>query len=186
MQQQNITSAVKHIYLQEQAENAAMWQEVLQESSNGLSDDVLNRVRALTRQEKENKIIPFPTHRVKKLAEVKLLAAAGQNLGEWFSQPLLFTSAGFMIDVRRIKGKSHDVDVYFKAIDGKNGLMESLFDVFKDKSIKVTFSVNGVNLLSADVYVDNTAHQAEGSGVVFDNDVDLSSGNLEINVDVDE
>lgn len=186
MQERNITAAVKHIYQQEQAENQTLWQEVLDETVNGVSEDILKRVRALTQSAKGNNIIPFPTHRIKKLGEVKLLAAAGQNLGEWFSQPLFFTSAGFMIDVRRIKGNSHEVDVYFKAIDGKNELMESLFDAFKGQTIKVTFSVNGVSLLSADIYVDNTAQLAEGSGVVYDADVDLSAGNLELNVDLDD
>lgn len=179
----NITRMVKDLY--EQDQDNSILKQVLEETKNGVSSDVLAKVRGLISSEKKSKIIPFPTHRVKKLGEVQLLAAAGQSLGDWFSQPLLLTSAGFMIDVRRIKGKTHDVDVYFKAIDGKNELMESLFDAFKGKSIKVTFSINGINLLSADIYVDDSAHLAEGSGIVYDADVDANSGNLELNVEFD-
>lgn len=185
-QAMNITRQVKDFYQKEQEDNAKLWQDVLEKTKNGVPSDVLAKVRGLIQAEKKSKIIPFPTNRVMQLGKVQLLAAASQQLGNWFSQPLVFSSAGFLVDVRRIKGKDNDVDVYFHAIDGKNALMESLFSGFKGRSIKITFSINGVKLLSADIYVDQSAHIAEGSGVVYDADVDTNKGDLELNVELDD
>lgn len=183
-QAMNITRMVKDLYEQEQDNH--ILKQVLDETKNGVSATILAKVRGLIQAEKKSNIIPFPSHRVKKLGEVQLLAAAGQNLGDWFSQPLIFSSAGFLVDVRRIKGQSNDVDVYFEAVDGKNALMESVFDAFKGQQIKMTFSINGVSLLSADVYVDASAHRAEGQGKVYDADVDAHSGNLALTVVLDD
>ena len=55
---------------------------------------------------------PKSTPSIISFAETELLAASGQSLGDWFSQPMNFGGAGFILDVRKVIGSDNEVDLY--------------------------------------------------------------------------
>jgi len=181
----NITQAVKQLYEQEQMR--MLVNEVLNETKEGASGALLAEVKAL--MSKANKksagnVIPFPIDRINrhKIGQIQLLAAAGQNLGSWYQQPLLFASAGFSVDVRKVIGSDNEVDVYLQAVNETTDIVESFFTLFAGKSVKLTFTLNGQILLEANIYVDGQDQRAEGSGPVYQAEVSGTHGSLEVDV----
>jgi hypothetical protein len=182
----NITQAVKQLYAQEKAEVLMIVNEVLEETKDGASEELLAELSDLMNRVKKpiNNIIHFPMDRVnrQKIGQVQLLAAAGQNLGSWYQQPLLFATAGFSVDVRKVIGSDNEVDVYLQALNETTDIVESFFTMFAGKSVKLTFTLNGQVLLEANIYVDGQDQRAEGSGHVYQAEIADIHGSLEVDV----
>lgn len=181
----NITQAVKKLYEEEQMR--MLVEEVLDDTKNGASHSLLAEVKALmskAQKKPADNVIPFPVNRVHrhKIGQIQLLAAAGQNLGSWYQQPLLFASAGFSVDVRKVIGSANEVDVYLQAINKPTDIVESFFNMFSGKSVTLTFTLNGQILLEANIYVDGQDQRAEGSGHVYHAADWDAHGSLEVDV----
>jgi hypothetical protein len=127
---------------------------------------------------KENNIVAFP------FAETELLAASGQSLADWFSQPINFAGVGFILDIRRVFGTEDEIDLYLSPTDSEK--MSASFDVYKGKSLKLTITNNGNPLLTAELYIDDTGQEAEGSGQLIDLDAAPVQGKISIDIEVIE
>lgn len=127
---------------------------------------------------KENNIVAFP------FAETELLAASGKSLADWFSQPINFAGVGFILDIRRVIGTKDEIDLYLSPTDSEK--MSASFDIYKGKSLKLTITNNGNPLLTAELYIDDTGQEAEGSGQLIDIDVALVQGKISIDIEVIE
>jgi hypothetical protein len=127
---------------------------------------------------KERNVVVFP------FAETELLAASGKSLADWFSQPMNFGGAGFILDVRRVLGTDNEVDLYLSPTDLEK--MSASFDVYKGKSLKLTITNNGNPLLIAELYIDDTGQEAEGSGQLIDLNATPVQGKISIDIEVIE
>jgi hypothetical protein len=105
---------------------------------------------------------------VTNFAETELLAASGKSLGSWFSQPLNFGNAGFILDVRKIIGTDNEVDLYLLPNTSDSNQMEKTLSLYKGQSIKIIISNDDDEILNAELYVDESGRAAEGSGKLMD------------------
>ncbi|GAA6172012.1 hypothetical protein NBRC116592_16820 [Colwellia sp. KU-HH00111] len=141
-------------------------------SENQSTDNVI------TLERKENNIVAFP------FAETELLAASGTSLADWFSQPINFAGGGFTLDIRRVFGTKDEIDLYLSPTDSEK--MSASFDVYKGKSLKLIITNNGNTLLTAELYIDDTGQEAEGSGQLIDLDATPVQGKISIDIEVIE
>jgi hypothetical protein len=118
------------------------------------------------------------------IGEVELLAASGSSLGSWFSQPIRFDGAGFILDIRKVIGSDNEVDVsLFPIKEDAEKIKETLLP-YVGSTIDIVISNDGVGLLSATIYVDNTG-SAEGNGVLSDRfEQSEVNGKLSVNVSI--
>jgi len=131
-------------------------------------------------KEKTN-IVTFP------FAETELLAASGKSLADWFSQPMNFGGAGFILDVRRVLGSDNEVDLYLTPNDKDNSKMKNSLFSYIGKSLTIDVINNDTSLLSATLYVDESGCAAEGSGhLIKDNDSKNIKGKISINILLDD
>jgi hypothetical protein len=117
-------------------------------------------------------------------AETELLAASGTSLADWFSQPINFAGVGFILDIRRVFGTKDEIDLYLSPTDSEK--MSASFDIYKGKSLKLTITNNGNPLLTAELYIDDTGQEAEGSGQLVDLDAAPVKGKISIDIEVIE
>ena len=117
-------------------------------------------------------------------AETELLAASGKSLADWFSQPINFAGVGFILDIRRVIGTKDEIDLYLSPTDSEK--MSASFDVYKGKSLKLTITNNGNPLLTAELYIDTTGQEAEGSGQLIALDAAPVQGKISIDIEVIE
>jgi hypothetical protein len=117
-------------------------------------------------------------------AETELLAASGKSLADWFSQPINFAGVGFILDIRRVFGTKDEIDLYLSPTDSEK--MSASFDVYKGKSLKLIITNNGNPLLTAELYIDDTGQEAEGSGQLIDLDAAPVQGKISIDIEVIE
>ncbi len=117
-------------------------------------------------------------------AETELLAASGKSLADWFSQPINFAGVGFILDIRRVIGTKDEIDLYLSPTDSEK--MSASFDIYKGKSLKLTITNNGNPLLTAELYIDDTGQEAEGSGQLIDLDASPVQGKISIDIEVIE
>jgi len=130
---------------------------------------------------KENNIVAFP------FAETELLAASGKSLADWFSQPMNFGGAGFLLDVRRVLGSDNEVDLYLTPNEKDNSKMKSSLLSYLGKSLAIDVINNGTSLLNATLYVDESGCNAEGSGYLnTDSDSKDIKGKISINILLDD
>lgn len=130
---------------------------------------------------KENNIVAFP------FAETELLAASGKSLADWFSQPMNFGGAGFLLDVRRVLGSDNEVDLYLTPNEKDNSKMKSSLLSYLGKSLTIDVINNGTSLLNATLYVDESGCNAEGSGYLnTDSDSKDIKGKISINILLDD
>jgi hypothetical protein len=130
---------------------------------------------------KENNIVAFP------FAETELLAASGKSLADWFSQPMNFGGAGFVLDVRRVLGSDNEVDLYLTPNEKDNSKMKSSLLSYLGKSLTIDVNNNGTSLLNATLYVDESGCNAEGSGYLCtDSDSKDIKGKISINILLDD
>jgi len=181
----NITKLIKAIH--EQEVHKELISEVHQELEQGVPDELTAEVQALIQKARPTKsnVVAFPTKTVQ-LGETDLMAASGQDLGEWFAQPLVFAASGFVVDIRNVLGSENDVDVYVYPNGPDEELIEKALLPFKDKTLQVRLSINDIELLKADIYVDDSGHSAEGSGHLQSADPKNVHGKLNFEVIVED
>ena len=105
-----------------------------------------------------NKLVPTI------FAETEFLAASGQPLSDWFSEPLSFGGAGFLLDIRRVIGTNTEIDLYLSPNQPDDSKMKKSLSAFLGKSLNINISNGGVKLLTATLYVDESGFEAEGNG----------------------
>ena len=127
---------------------------------------------------------PKSTPSIISFAETELLAASGKSLADWFSQPINFAGVGFILDIRRVFGTKDEIDLYLSPTDSER--MSASFDVYKGKSLKLTITNKDKPLLTAELYIDDTGQEAEGSGQLIDLDGTPVQGKISIDIEVIE
>ena len=115
-------------------------------------------------------------------AETELLAASGQSLADWFSQPLSFGGAGFVLDIRKVIGSEDEVDLYLISNQADNSKMKQSLSSYLGKTLNICISNDGINLLTAALYVDESGLEAEGSGHLNKVDGNVVKGKISIEV----
>lgn len=183
MSKENITKLIKQIY--ENDVNQQLVNEVLLESKKGTSLGLFSEVRALLKKAKEDAVSELPLRRIQ-LARTELMAASSKNLADWFAQPLVFEGSGMLIDIRKVLGSNNEVDLYIQSNNVNCDLIEESLLPFRGKELMVRFSVNGKELLHADIYVDQSGHSAEGSGLLESIEEKDVHGTLEVEILVKE
>jgi len=118
---------------------------------------------------------------------VELLAAAGQSLRNWFSSPIAFTEYGFTVDIRKTLGSDIEIDIYLNALPDKINRMKSSLAEYAGKNLRVILSDENLLLLESELFVDELATAAEGSGVLLNNSASLNiKGKLKLELLVDK
>ena len=115
-------------------------------------------------------------------AETELLAASSLSLADWFSQPLSFGGAGFILDIRQVFGTENEVDLYLLPIDSDK--MSASFESYKGKLLQLTIKNNDKPLLIAELYVDDTGQEVEGSGHLIQQGQTSVHGKITIDIEV--
>lgn len=185
MSEVNITKLIQKLH--EEAIHENILKEVMEESNQALDESTLEHLHQLLKQagSVSSKIIKFPKRSIR-LAESELMAAAGQDISDWFAEPLVFSAAGMVIDIRKVIGSPNEVDVYIQPHGDETARIEKNLLPFKNKTLQVKLSINGKELLSADMYIDGSGQAAEGSGRVRtlgENDI---HGNIHLDIIVDD
>jgi len=151
-------------------------------------DLCLSKVKITDSQSTGNVITSEPTEKTNivafPFAETELLAASGTSLADWFSQPINFAGGGFILDIRRVFGTKDEIDLYLLPTDSEK--MSASFDAYKGKSLKLIITNNGKPLLTAELYIDDTGQEAEGSGQLVDLDAAPVQGKISIDIEVIE
>ncbi|CCK76666.1 hypothetical protein OLEAN_C24900 [Oleispira antarctica RB-8] len=191
MTKKDITKEILAIHAEETL--SKIMADVRSEMDNGMPeglsselDMLLKRAKGASEQTPSN-IVAFKPRSQTKIVDsfgsTELLAAAGQSLGDWFSQPMSFGGAGFILDVRRVIGSENEVDIYLSPNNSDKGIMEKTLSAYMGKSVEVVISNNGEPLLEANLYIDEAGGAAEGSGVLVEaNKSKAVKGNLSIDV----
>jgi hypothetical protein len=118
--------------------------------------------------------------------ETELLAAAGKSLADWFSQPMHFGGAGFILDIRKVFGTENEVDIYLKPNKNNVKEMQESLGSYVGQSIQVVVSNNQIVLLDAVLYIDESGTAAEGSGkLVVQSNETVVKGKISISIVVD-
>ena len=191
MTKKDITKEILAIHAEEML--SKIMADVKTEMETGMPEDLsselemlLKKASGATEQTPDNIVAFKPRSQMKivdSFGSTELLAAAGQSLGDWFSQPMSFGGAGFVLDVRRVIGSENEVDIYLSPNNSDKGVMEKTLSAYIGKSIEVVISNNGVPLLEANLYIDEAGGAAEGSGVLVEaNETKAVKGNLSIDV----
>lgn len=191
MNMKDITKQI--LELHETEEILKLMNEVKDDLRDGIPSELSMELDLLLAKANEQKIvesdnvIAFRTRRhpslVKPLAEAELLAAAGRSLGEWISQPITFGGAGFILDVRRVIGSENQVDLYLTPSHPDTKKMRKTLESYLGKSMHIGISNDDVELLDAEIYIDENGNAAEGRGHLLETD-DLSSikGKISIHI----
>ncbi|WP_019029051.1 hypothetical protein [Colwellia piezophila] len=171
MKNQNITKQI--LLMHESDVFNDMANEVDKELAEGIPkslqdelDILIAKAGSSVEQPTEN-IIPFKRQKKENLyefAETVLLAASGTSLADWFSQPINFGGAGFILDVRRVIGSDNEVDLYLTPNTDNSAQMKSSLSSYLGKSLDISILNDGEDLLTATIYVDEEGTAAEGSG----------------------
>jgi len=159
-------------------------QQMITDTQEELASDIpsdLQKELDLCLSKATNNIVAFP---IAAFAETELLAASGTLLADWFSQPINFAGVGFILDIRRVIGTKDEIDLYLSPTDSEK--MSASFDIYKGKSLKLTITNNGNPLLTAELYIDDTGQEAEGSGQLIDLDAAPVQGKISIDIEVIE
>lgn len=182
----DITSKVLEIHEREELRKAV--EEAKKEIAEGIHRDILSEVELLVQKALPEELIniglSFDTASANEAyysTETELLAASGQSLGEWFSRPINFVGAGFILDIRRVIGRKDEIDIYLTP-SNKTVMGDSLAP-FKGKSVKLSIKSNERNILTAELYIDENGIAAEGSGMLMEieDDIDIK-GKIRIDI----
>jgi hypothetical protein len=143
------------------------------------SQQIASSDNVVSLKSKSNNVATFP------FAETELLAASGKSLSDWFSQPINFGGAGFILDIRRVLGTENEIDLYLLPTESEK--MSASLDVYKGKSLLLTIRNNDEPLLVADLYIDDAGQEAEGSGQLIGTNVrQIVQGKITIDIEVKE
>ncbi|WP_010178679.1 hypothetical protein [Glaciecola sp. HTCC2999] len=163
MADENLTKLIKMVH--EDEINKSLVQEVLNETELSIDNNLIELVHTLVKRANSN-ILSFPKKSIS-IAQSQLMAAAGQNLGNWFDYPLIFASSGIMVDIRKVLSSKDEVDVYIQAYGEDKKQIHDILLPFKNKNLQVRLTVEGQEVLKADIYVDESATAAEGTGLLL-------------------
>lgn len=183
MKKIDITNDIKKLYLAEQIDKIS--NELSEELKDGIPSELNNELEDLLKKcnQESTNVLSFPTRKFVKLAEVELLAAASKNQSaDIISQPLIFMAEGFSVDIRKVIGSENNVTLYFEALETNENKMETLFKPYAGAVLDLELSMNGNCLLTASIYVDQSAKVAEGEGTVFNPEINFDSSKIEINI----
>lgn len=183
MSNENITQLIRQIH--EEEVNKQLVEDVLKESEKGFSEEIMSEVQSLLKKARQNNVIPFPSRKIR-LAQTELTAAGGQELGTWFEHPIIFESVGMVVDVRKVFGSDDKVNVYVHPNGDDSSIIEKSLLPFKDKTLQVRLSIDGIELLQAEIYVDETGHNAEGSGHIQSVEESSVHGDIDLDIIVEE
>jgi len=185
MKTTDLTKAIKALREKQLAQE--IWDEVNSEIERDGLDSLMQEVEHLLAKadSTKNNIVNFPS-RFTDFASTTLMAAAGTSLGNWFDHPIVFPSVGFMVDIRKVQGTESEADIYIQPISQDTETIEKVLTPFKRKNLNIQFTINGKLVLEAEVYVDESGHEAEGSGHLFDINTADAQGKLSIDIKVDE
>lgn len=195
MNNKDITQQVLRVYEEQVMQN--FMEEVKDEFSEGVPISIKEEINTLLKLATEslptytNNVVEFKPKVTPKftsnLGVTQLLAAAGQSLGDWFSQPMNFGGAGFILDVRRVIGSDDEVDLYLTPNNLDTVQMKKTLETYIGKSIHISVSNDGVQLLDANLYIDETGNAAEGSGTLVElDDTAVIKGSISIDIIVKE
>jgi len=195
MNNKDITQQVLRVHEEQVMQN--FMKEVKDEFSEGIPISIKEEINILLKLATEslptykNNVVEFKPKVTPKftsnLGVTQLLAAAGQSLGDWFSQPMNFGGAGFILDVRRVIGSDDEVDLYLTPNNLDTVQMKKTLETYIGKSIHISVSNDGVQLLDANLYIDETGNAAEGSGTLVElDDTAVIKGSISIDIIVKE
>lgn len=178
----DITEEVFQLHEAEEAEMLAhqVKQEVEQGDNQRLENKLANLLRKI--QQPIGKIVEFPTkmHVANEpLMTTELMAASGQELGNWFDQPIRFSS--LELDVRRIIGTDNEVSVFITSHADESA--RTPLAQYKGKTLKIDLTVNNTELLTAVIYVDDEGLSAEGEGQLIRLNHEEASGSFNVFVE---
>ena len=137
-----------------------------------------------------NNVVSFLPKKLHKelytFGETELLAASGKSLADWFSQPINFGGAGFILDIRKVFGTENEVDIYLKPNQNNDEEMRESLGSCIGQSIQVVVSNNQITLLDAILYIDESGTAAEGSGhLIVQSNETVVKGKISISIVVD-
>ena len=171
MKQEDITKQI--VALHEEDELNKIMDDVNAELRNGIPISLQQEINACLNKINDEEVtnsenvVSFKPKRkpsTNTFAETELLAASGQSLADWFSQPLSFGGAGFVLDIRKVIGSEDEVDLYLISNQADNSKMKQSLSSYLGKTLNICISNDGTNLLTAALYVDESGLEAEGSG----------------------
>lgn len=190
MTKKDITKQMLAIHTEETLSD--LMAEAKSEVENGMSYELSSELEMLLKKAKsssdrQSNKVTFKSRPNKTVVDsfgsTELLAAAGQALGDWFSQPMSFGGAGFILDVRRVIGSENEVDIYLSPNNSHKGEMEKTLADYMGKTVEIVVTNNGEPLLEANLYIDEAGNAAEGSGVLLKtNTTKAVKGRLSIDV----
>jgi hypothetical protein len=194
MKKTDITREV--LKMHEESLNLKVIDDVKSELKNGIPaelqseiDQLLSKADHLAHKQPSN-VVSFISKKLQRelhtFGETELLAAAGGSLSDWFSQPMNFGGAGFIIDIRKVFGTENEVDIYLKPNKNNEEEMHKSLGSYVGQSVQVVVSNNRNILLDAVLYVDASGTAAEGSGklIAQSNEIDIK-GKISISIVVD-
>jgi len=130
MSKVDITQNIKKIH--EEDIMKELIEEVQDELKNGIPQNLQQELDLLLKKSNKTNLIhkdnivafkPRKNYKqqiVNSFNSVELLAAAGQNLGQWFSAPITFPEYGFILDIRKVIDSDNEVDLYISSHQIKN------------------------------------------------------------------
>ena len=152
-------------------------------------DQLLSKADQLAKKQPSNVVSIISKKLQRELhtfGETELLAAAGKSLADWFSQPMHFGGAGFILDIRKVFGTENEVDIYLKPNKNDVKEMQESLGSYVGQSIQVVVSNNQIVLLDAVLYIDESGTAAEGSGkLVVQSNETVVKGKISISIVVD-
>ncbi|WP_165736289.1 hypothetical protein [Pseudoalteromonas sp. C8] len=189
MKQEDITKQI--VALHEEDELNKIMDDVNAELRNGIPISLQQEINACLNKINDEEVtnsenvVSFKPKRkpsTNTFAETELLAASGQSLADWFSQPLSFGGAGFVLDIRKVIGSEDEVDLYLISNQADNSKMKQSLSSYLGKTLNICISNDGTNLLTAALYVDESGLEAEGSGHLNKVDGNFVKGKISIEV----
>lgn len=183
MSEEKITQLIRQIHEEKVYQDFVG--QVLEETKLGVSKSLNQKVSNLlefSENQISKKVIPFARTKPLSLGKTTLLAAAGENVGNWFEHPLVFPSSGMVVDIRRIVGSEDEVDLYIQSNSDDESVIQQSLSPFKSKSLSIRLTLSGEIMLDANIYIDESACFAEGQGKLVNIEKNDLSGDIDFEV----
>lgn len=185
MSEENITNLIKKIHEEEVHRNII--REILDEPDTEQENTIHQKLTKLLDKQvsPSPKIVQFPMRNVC-IAQTNLLAAAGQKLSDWFAEPLVFAGTGMVVDIRKVLDSPKDVDVYIHSIDSDTNLIAQCLLPYRGSTRQFRLSINGKEIMCAEMYIDDSGELAEGSGTLREIDEKVLHGEVHLDIIIDD
>ena len=173
----DITEEVLQLHDLHEAEQIA--REVQEELQAGIPKTLQRELDSLLLKVNgtQSNIVQFPTSIVasnEPMLTTQLKAASGQNLGNWFDQPILF--GNIQLDVRKIIGSDNEVDV--SIVSNSESSEDTPLKLYSGKTLSIRIAVGEIELLLATIYVSESGDSADGEGLLNQVDREDVSGSI--------